>query len=259
MLFSEIWRTDGQFEYVDSNLFIYFLVITRIYVEVWCQSITAGGLNVRMDLISTYFFFPNNGLLTHLHKSANWPCESAEYTSCSEHSETAFSHKLTLSPPCYLWAYMLVYPQIKLFPVFFVSIRSCPECKRLWPPTDCQGLGLVYRPLWNCMGDDALNRTALSTPVLWYIQVQFTASCLRCASPCLWWHFLNCFPREEKIADPLLNLLPCSLVIFTWSYEKLCAIMRYLLSSFSLHPLHKSSFLSFLFTSSRPDSRLCSK
>lgn len=166
------------------------------------------------------FFSPNNGLLTHLHKSANWPCESAEYTSCSEHSETAFSHKLTLSPPCCIWAYMLVYPQIKLFPVFFVSIRSCPECKRLWPPTDCQGVGLVYRPLWNCMGDGALNRTALSTPVLWYIQVQFTASCLRWASPCLWRHFLNGFPREEKIADPLLNLLPCSLVIFTWSYEK---------------------------------------
>lgn len=110
--------------------------------------------------------------------------------------------------------------QIKLFPVFFVSIRSCPECERLWPPTDCQGVGLVYRPLWNCMGDDALNGTALSTPVLWYIQVQFTASCLRWAGPRLWRHFLNWFPREEKIAGPLLNLLPCSLVIFTWSYEK---------------------------------------
>lgn len=54
---------------------------------------------------------------------------------------------------------------------FVVSTRSCPECQGLWPPLDCEGVGLIYGPLWNCLGDDTPDGTALPAPVLWRIQV----------------------------------------------------------------------------------------
>lgn len=52
-----------------------------------------------------------------------------------------------------------------------MSTRSCSECQGLWPPLDCQGVGLIYGPLRDCLGDDTPDGTALPPPVLWHIQV----------------------------------------------------------------------------------------
>lgn len=64
-----------------------------------------------------------------------------------------------------------VYPNVSLP----MSNRGFPECQRQWSSPDSQRVGFIYRPLWNCLGDDAFDGTAQSKPVLWNIQVQNTA------------------------------------------------------------------------------------
>lgn len=72
----------------------------------------------------------------------------------------------------YLWVFTYWFVLSWTYITFFmVSTRSCPECQGLWPKLYCQGVGHIYRPLWNRLGDDTPDGTALPPAVLWDIQV----------------------------------------------------------------------------------------
>ncbi len=77
---------------------------------------------------------------------------------------------LSSSPYLCISTFSYVLP-LTYLTLFVVSTRSCSECQGLRPPLYCQGVGLIYGPLRDCLGDDAPDGTALPPPVLWHIQV----------------------------------------------------------------------------------------
>lgn len=47
-----------------------------------------------------------------------------------------------------------------------MSTRGRSQRQGLWPKPDAEGLGLVYRPLRNRLGDDAPDGASVPVPVL---------------------------------------------------------------------------------------------